>query len=64
MDQQTKDEKEYLGVELFTILQERRRLVEAGELEDDPQSISEPQQSVQTRLAIKTESKDEKDENF
>ena len=64
MDQQTKDEKEYLGVELFTILQERRRLVEAGELEDDPQIICEPQQPIQTRLAIKIDLKEDKDENF
>lgn len=52
MDQQTKDEKEYLGNELFTILQERRRMIEAGELEDEPLS-EDPQQMA--RLAIKTE---------
>ena len=36
-DQWTKDEKEYLGTELFAILQDRRKqLQETGELEELP----------------------------
>ena len=51
-----------MGIELYTILQERRRLVAAGELEDDPISVEDL--SSIGKLAIKTDTKDEKPENF
>jgi len=36
LDQQTKDEKEYLGAELFEILQRSRVAAEAEQAEEEP----------------------------
>lgn len=39
MNQQTKDEKEYLDPELFTILQDVKDAIERGELDEEGQQI-------------------------
>ena len=59
-DQWTKDEREYLGPELFAILQERRKMLqETGEVEDEVLSASDANQSGPGKLAIKTDIKEQ-----
>ena len=48
MDEQTRDEKEYLGSELFVILQGIQKAINKGEIEDDTGDISNRDTAVVT----------------
>lgn len=48
-DQDTKDQKKYLGSELYDILQEVRKLIDLGELDEkEEESVMKPMVSART----------------
>ena len=50
MDQETKDEKEFLDEELFDILQEVKGMMEKGELDEDHENGSDEEPAKPTTL--------------
>lgn len=57
-DQDTKDQKKYLGPELYDILQEVRKLIDLGELDDkEEESVIKPVNTVSPRAQPENQEK-------
>lgn len=63
LDEQTRDEKEYLGPELFAILQEVKLKIESGELDEDAEEAEKRYQALKKQqLAIQNQNQEDFDQ--